>query len=51
MRLAAYSAIHKAAGQWQERPRRPFPYSRLQGYSGIVPGKAENGRECRRLCE
>ena len=38
-----YSAIHKAAGPQQERPQRPFPYSRLQGFSGIVPGKAGNG--------
>ena len=37
------SAIHKAAGRWQERPQRPFPYSRLQGFSGIVPGKTGNG--------
>ena len=36
-------SIHKAASWWQERPQRPFPYSRLQGFSGIVPGKAGNG--------
>ena len=41
--LQYYSAIHKAAGRRQERPQRPFPYSRLQGFSGIVPGKAGNG--------
>ena len=35
-------AIHKADGRRQE-PQRPFPYSRLQGFSGIVPGKARNG--------
>ena len=38
----AYSAIHKATGRRQERPQRPFPYSRLQGFSVIVPGKAGN---------
>ena len=38
-----YSDIYRAAGQRQERPQRPFPYSRLQGFSGIVPGKARNG--------
>ena len=37
------SAIHKAAGRRQERPQRPFPYSWLQGFSVIVPGKAGNG--------
>ena len=37
------SAIHKATGRRKERPQRPFPYSRLQGFSGILPGKAGNG--------
>ena len=37
------SAIHKATSRRPERPQRPFPYSRLQGFSGIVPGKAGNG--------
>ena len=36
------SAIHKATGRRQERPQRLFPYSWLQGFSGIVPGKARN---------
>ena len=40
--LQYYSVIHKAAGRRQERPQRPFPYSLLQGFSGIVPGKAGN---------
>ena len=41
--IGTYSAIHKTAGRQQERPRRLFPYSRLQGFSGIVPGEAGNG--------
>ena len=43
VRPIIYSAIHKAAGRQQEQPQRPFPYSRLHGFSGIVPGKAGNG--------
>ena len=38
-----YSAFHKAAGRQQEWPQKPFPYSQLQSFSGIVPGKAGNG--------
>ena len=41
--IALYSTIHKATSQRQEHPQRPSPYSRLQGFSGIVPGKAGNG--------
>ena len=41
--IGTYSAIHKTAGRRQEQPQRLFPYSRLQGFSGIVPGKAGNG--------
>ena len=41
--IMSNSTIHKAAGRQQEHPQRPFPYSRLQCFSGIVPGKARTG--------
>ena len=41
--MPTYSPIHKAAGRWQGRTQRLFPYSQLQGFSGIIPGKAGNG--------
>ena len=42
-----YGPIHKAAvqhsaGGWKD-PQRPFPIYSLRAFSGIVPGKAENG--------
>ena len=40
---AIHSAIHKATGGGRNDLQRLFPYSRLQGFSGIVPGKGRNG--------